>query len=50
MKETHREGDMLLVHGSPRDPIREYIVPRDAEDEVKMRECFGLFEGARLPD
>ncbi|MBK8977915.1 MAG: metallophosphoesterase family protein [Planctomycetes bacterium] len=43
MREEHREGPMLLVHGSPRDPIREYIVPRDSQDPVKMDGCFARF-------
>jgi diadenosine tetraphosphatase ApaH/serine/threonine PP2A family protein phosphatase len=48
MRQEHREGDMLLVHGSPRDPVREYLVPRDAADRPKMDECFGLMKDARL--
>ena len=35
----------LLVHGSPRDPIREYVLPRDAQDLEKMGEIFD-----RIPD
>jgi diadenosine tetraphosphatase ApaH/serine/threonine PP2A family protein phosphatase len=30
----------LFVHGSPRDPVREYMVPRDVQDQAKMRGCF----------
>ena len=37
MKKEHREASMLLVHGSPRDPVREYLVPRDALDKVVMQ-------------
>ncbi len=48
MQKEYREGEMLLVHGSPRDPVREYIVPRDAEDAAKMRGCFDLFGEARV--
>jgi hypothetical protein len=48
MKETFREGKMLLVHGSPRDPIREYLVPRDGQDRVKMAECFERMGEARI--
>ncbi|GAB4156158.1 MAG: metallophosphoesterase family protein [Planctomycetota bacterium] len=48
MPQEHREGDLLLVHGSPRDPVREYIVPRDGEDRVKMAECFARMGDARL--
>ena len=36
MKKEHREGHMLFVHGSPRDPVREYLVPRDVTDKQKM--------------
>ena len=48
MQEAHREADMLLVHGSPRDPVREYIVPRDADDADKMEDCFTRMQDARL--
>ena len=48
MPESKRDGDMLLVHGSPRDPVRDYMVPKDAADEAKMTECFAGFDGARL--
>lgn len=40
MKIEHRLDSALLVHGSPRDPIREYILPRDVHDPVKMGEVF----------
>ncbi|MCA8942324.1 MAG: metallophosphoesterase family protein [Planctomycetes bacterium] len=48
MKEKYREADFLLVHGSPRDPVREYLVPKDSADEAKMKGCFDLFDGARV--
>jgi predicted phosphodiesterase len=48
MKETHAEDDMLLVHGSPRDPVRDYMVPKDAADPHKMREVFAKMNGAQL--
>jgi diadenosine tetraphosphatase ApaH/serine/threonine PP2A family protein phosphatase len=48
MLKEHREGELLLVHGSPRDPVREYIVPRDAADTAKMAGCFELFGAARV--
>lgn len=40
MKVEHRLDSALLVHGSPRDPIREYMLPRDAQDTRKMAEIF----------
>jgi diadenosine tetraphosphatase ApaH/serine/threonine PP2A family protein phosphatase len=48
MPKEHREGEMLFVHGSPRDPVREYLVPRDATDKQKMEECFAKMGDARL--
>jgi hypothetical protein len=26
----------MFVHGSPRDPVREYMLPRDIKDDAKM--------------
>jgi len=34
----------MFVHGSPRDPVREYLVPRDIQDAEKMRANFALLE------
>ena len=48
MKKEHREASMLFVHGSPRDPVREYMVPRDALDQQKMGECFAKMGDASL--
>ncbi len=48
MRKEHREGHMLFVHGSPRDPVREYLVPRDALDKEKMEECFAKMGDANL--
>lgn len=48
MPQEHREGELLLVHGSPRDPVREYLVPRDAQDTAKLDECFSLMGQAKL--
>lgn len=48
MKETYRDEDFLLVHGSPRDPVKEYLVPKDSADEAKMKGCFDLFGDAKL--
>jgi len=48
LERSRRDGEMLLVHGSPKDPVREYIVPKDAADRAKMNEWFSLFDGARI--
>ncbi len=44
MQQERREADVLLVHGSPRDPVKEYIVPKDSADEAKMKGCFAKFK------
>lgn len=36
-------GDVLYVHGSPRAPTTEYIVPRDGHDKRKMTDIFSRF-------
>jgi predicted phosphodiesterase len=33
---THREGDFLFVHGSPRNPLNEYVFPEDVYNQRKM--------------
>jgi diadenosine tetraphosphatase ApaH/serine/threonine PP2A family protein phosphatase len=45
MPETHAEDGILLVHGSPRDPVKEYLLPKDAQDAKKMSECFAKMAG-----
>jgi predicted phosphodiesterase len=40
LNKQHSEGDILYVHGSPRDPIREYIFYQDWRDRAKMDEIF----------
>jgi diadenosine tetraphosphatase ApaH/serine/threonine PP2A family protein phosphatase len=37
---AERDDRALFVHGSPRDPVREYILPRDVKNPAKMQECF----------
>ena len=43
------DGVAMYAHGSPRDPVREYLLPRDARDTEKMS---ALFEhmGVRAPE
>lgn len=33
-------NDMLFVHGSPRNPVREYVFPNDVHDKEKMTSIF----------
>jgi len=37
-----RQGDFLFTHASPRQPTREYVMPRDIRNQGKMREIFSL--------
>ena len=38
------QGKYLFVHGSPRDPINEYVFPEDVYNERKMEALFGRIE------
>jgi predicted phosphodiesterase len=31
------DGVAMFAHGSPRDPVREYMLPRDIQDDAKMQ-------------
>jgi diadenosine tetraphosphatase ApaH/serine/threonine PP2A family protein phosphatase len=43
---THKEDDVLMVHGSPRDPVHEYIMKTDVIFVPdKIRDIFQHFEG-----
>jgi diadenosine tetraphosphatase ApaH/serine/threonine PP2A family protein phosphatase len=43
---THREGRMLFVHASPRDPVREYVLATDGLlNPEKVEAIFRSFEG-----
>ena len=37
---VHQEGTYLFVHGSPRDPLHEYIFPEDIYNNRKMERIF----------
>lgn len=41
---THREGDILYVHASPRNPLVEYVFPEDVHNQQKMDGVFGEIE------
>jgi predicted phosphodiesterase len=40
----HRIGPFLFVHGSPRNPLSEYIFPEDIYNHRKMERLFQLVE------
>jgi diadenosine tetraphosphatase ApaH/serine/threonine PP2A family protein phosphatase len=48
MPESHTVGEILLVHGSPQDPVREYLLPSDAKDEAKMAGCYAKMGTSRV--
>jgi predicted phosphodiesterase len=40
LRETYERDDMFFVHGSPREPISEYIYPRDVHRPAKLEDIF----------
>jgi len=44
LEESHAEDDMLFVHGTPRDPISEYLYPSDIYQPDKLEEIFSLMD------
>ncbi|MBI5432817.1 MAG: metallophosphoesterase family protein [Planctomycetes bacterium] len=40
LRPLHSEPGAMYAHGSPRDPVREYMLPRDIRDAAKMRANF----------
>lgn len=40
----HREDGQLYVHGSPRNPLNEYVFPEDIYNQRKMERIFGLVQ------
>ena len=43
-QENHFSGNTLYVHGSPRNPLREYIFPEDIYNPRKMEQIGSRFE------
>ena len=41
---THKEENLLFVHGSPRRPIDEYVFPEDIYNPSKMEHLFELID------
>jgi predicted phosphodiesterase len=42
LSRIHREDDMLYVHGSPRNPLNEYVFQDDIYNERKMERLFSV--------
>jgi predicted phosphodiesterase len=40
----HQDGNCLFVHGSPRNPVEEYVFPEDVHNPPKMEALFALVE------
>lgn len=44
LPKKYSEGEMLYVHGSPREPTNEYVFPEDVYNQRKMESIFGRME------
>ncbi|MFH1423183.1 MAG: metallophosphoesterase family protein [Planctomycetota bacterium] len=49
LPKTYKSDGFLFVHGSPRSPIEEYILPIDVDETAgecspKLKECFSITE------
>jgi predicted phosphodiesterase len=42
---NRRENGFLFVHGSPRNPLSEYVFPEDIYNQRKMEKLFSVVEG-----
>ncbi|MAI34648.1 MAG: metallophosphatase family protein [Rubripirellula sp.] len=40
----YQEQRMLLVHGSPKEPTNEYVLPMDVQNPIKMSDLFDRFD------
>jgi len=41
---NHRDGEMLYVHGSARNPLNEYVFPEDIYNVKKMERIFAVVQ------
>ncbi len=41
---TRREGQLLFVHGSVRNPVNEYVFPEDVYNHRKMEKLFSMIQ------
>ena len=48
MQETQTVDDLMLVHGSPKDPIRDYTLPGDVADIERMADRFRRMGESRI--
>ena len=40
----HMDGEVMYIHGSPRDPTNEYVFPEDVYNTRKMETLFGKLQ------
>ena len=40
LRRYYQEHSLLLVHGSPKDPTNEYVLPMDAHNSIKVAALF----------
>ena len=48
LRKKVREDSTLYVHASPRQATREYVLPKDVKDRVKMESIFDEFEESEI--
>lgn len=48
LRKKVREGKILYVHASPRQPTREYVLPKDVKDRERLESIFTEFEDAEI--
>lgn len=41
---TYRDGDLMFVHGSARNPLEEYVFPEDIYNQRKIDRIFGFIQ------
>ncbi len=41
----HAEGEFLYLHGSPRQPTRDYVFPKDVRNREKITQIFSYLQG-----
>ena len=41
---THRDGQLMFVHGSARNPLSEYVFPEDIYNQRKINRIFGFIQ------
>jgi Calcineurin-like phosphoesterase superfamily domain len=44
LRMRHHEGPFLFVHGSPREPVAEFVFPEDVNNQRKMVQLFAHFK------